>query len=476
MTEKDFYKITDYIATIIKGSEFENHVYAVGGSVRDLLMRNPIKDIDLVVDLPDGGINLANFLKDSGKCHSVVVYPTYGTAMFHLNEFPEEEIECVMTRGEKYLDKDSRNPVCVFDTLESDAVRRDLTINALYYNVTTKDVYDPTGGVNDVMRHKPVRTTNENPDVVFDDDPLRILRVVRFATRYDLGIEEKTYNSMKKYVDRLDIISIERIQAEFNKILLSKNAVKGIETLVELGAMKYIVPELLDTIGIEQNEYHFGDVFQHTMALIKHYHNDSRFKPELKIVLAILLHDIGKVKTKTVKNGKIHFYSHEFVGAKMSEEILRRLKYDNNTIKEVRFLIQYHMRTKPFGDYLDGMRDKVFNKLAYECGTIERWTNLAIVSEIDNLSLADSHVTHGHYDAMINRLEAAKKMFGYKLPINGEDVMRELNLKPGVVVKNILDKFIKMSFVNPNITRETCLKQLPSVYKQILNENKNVKV
>ena len=92
MTEKDFYKITDYIATIIKGSEFENHVYAVGGSVRDLLMRNPIKDIDLVVDLPDGGINLANFLKDSGKCHSVVVYPTYGTAMFHLNEFPEEEI------------------------------------------------------------------------------------------------------------------------------------------------------------------------------------------------------------------------------------------------------------------------------------------------------------------------------------------------------------------------------------------------
>ena len=227
-----------------------------------------------------------------------------------------------MTRGEKYLDRDSRNPVCVFDTLEADAVRRDLTINALYYNVTTKNVYDQTGGVNDVMHHKPVRTTNENPDVVFDDDPLRILRVVRFATRYDLGIEEKTYSSMKKYVDRLDIISIERIQAEFNKILLSKNAVKGIETLVELGAMKYIVPELLDTIGVEQNEYHFGDVFQHTMALIKHYHNDSRFKPELKIILALLLHDIGKVKLRLLKMVRFIFTSMSSLALKCQRKYL----------------------------------------------------------------------------------------------------------------------------------------------------------
>lgn len=151
MTQKEFYNITEYIGEIIKGTEWENHIHCVGGSVRDLQMGNDIKDIDLVIDLPDGGVNFANWCKEQGLCHSVNIFETYGTAMFKFTKFHDEEIECVMTRGEKYLDDGSRNPTVQFADLMEDAFRRDLTINALYYNCSTGEITDPTGyGVKDI--------------------------------------------------------------------------------------------------------------------------------------------------------------------------------------------------------------------------------------------------------------------------------------------------------------------------------------
>ena len=473
MKKERFYQITHFLADLIKGTEFEHHVYAVGGAVRDLLMGNEIKDIDLVIDLPDGGTRLADYFGEMRYSFNNVVYPTYGTAMFHLNAFPDEEIECVMTRGEKYVDKNSRNPVCVFDTIEADAVRRDLTINAIYYNVTTGEIYDPTGGEEDIKNCKPVRTTNNNPDVVFDDDALRILRVARFATKYNLGIEDKTYESMVKYVDRLGIISKERIQTELNKILCCKNATYGIRTLMNIGAMKYIIPELEETVGLEQNKYHFGDVFEHTMALIDHYHNVMISKgdePDLVTLIALLLHDIGKILTRSFENGSIHFYEHEHVGTKMIVDILKELKYDNDTIKEVQFLVKNHMRTKNFGDNMEGMKPKSFNKLAYECGNKERYLRLATVIECDNQSHSQDHLIHGHFDKMVSCLPMAEKMFGYKLPISGDDVMNELGIKPGRDVKLVLDRLMKTAFRVPNIKRDSCLKQIKFIYKQIQHE------
>jgi len=151
MTRKDFFTITNYIGNIIKGTEWENRVHCVGGSVRDLLMGNDIKDIDLVIDLPNGGVDFANWCREHGYTKTVVVYPTYGTSMFRFGTFPDEEIECVMTRGEKYLNDGSRNPTVQFADLMEDAFRRDLTINALYYNCSTGEITDPTGyGVKDI--------------------------------------------------------------------------------------------------------------------------------------------------------------------------------------------------------------------------------------------------------------------------------------------------------------------------------------
>ena len=151
MEREKFIEITSYIDEITKGSEFEGHIYAVGGSVRDFVMGNEIKDIDLVVDLPQGGVRFAGFCESKGLTGKVVIYETYGTAMFHFKKFPEEEMECVMTRGEKYTDAGSRNPVTKFALIDEDAFRRDLTINALYYNISKRKVEDFTGyGIRDI--------------------------------------------------------------------------------------------------------------------------------------------------------------------------------------------------------------------------------------------------------------------------------------------------------------------------------------
>ena len=463
-----FITITEYIKEIICNTKFENHVFAVGGSVRDLQMKRPIKDIDLVIDIENGGVEFAKFCMDSNLLtHDVVIFERFGTAMFSFKAFPDEQIECVMTRGEKYPDRNSRNPETVFAPIEEDCIRRDLTINALYYNISTGEIVDMVGGLNDI-ENKVIRTTNENPDIVFDDDPLRVLRVCRFSSRYGWDIESKTYDSMKRYVDRLEIISKERIKDEFNKILLSDNASMGIRTLCDIGAMKYIIPEVDEMIGMEQNAFHFGDVFEHTMALLdydtKHFQSE-----DVAVRLALLLHDIGKIKTRSVgDDGRIHFYDHEIAGSEMVVDILKRLKYDNKTINTVQFLVKNHMRTKNFGNNCVKMKPKSFNKFAYNCKTEYLYKALARVIDCDNNSHKEEHNITGQYDYFMNHIHDASKMFDYKLPVDGNDVMDVLKISGGVLVKKILERLLNSAFPNPDtLTRESCLKQIPRISKEI---------
>jgi len=466
MKREEFHKITQYIGGIIKGTPFEGHTFAVGGSVRDFYMGNDIKDIDLVIDLPHGGVDFANWCKDNGYTKTVVIYETYGTAMFRFHQFPDEEIECVMTRGEKYLDKDSRNPVTVFADINEDAIRRDLTINALYYNVCTGEILDLVGGREDINNHI-IRTTNTDPDVVFDDDPLRILRVIRFATRYGWDIETKTYKSMKKFAKRLKIITKERIQAELNKILLCDNAVMGINYIYEIGAMKYVVPDFEKCYGLKQNAFHFGDVAEHTLAVLQNH--CEMFKPNLVERLACLLHDIGKVYTMTVKDGKVHFYNHEYVGADIVEDILRDLKYDNDTIKEVQFLIKNHMRLKQAGDGAKLIKDKTLNKLLYECKTYDRFESLMRIIECDNLAHKQGCCIYDQYLQLTGKVknsETYMKMFGYKLPVTGNDIMETLGIGPGPIISEINERLLKKAFLDPGITKGRCIQLLPGIKKE----------
>lgn len=466
MTKEEFKKIANYIGDIIKDTPWHQHIYIVGGSVRDFYMGNDIKDIDLVIDLPHGGVDFANWCKEQGYTKTVVIYETYGTAMFMFKQFPGEEIECVMTRGEKYEDKESRNPVTVFADINEDAIRRDLTINALYYNVSTGEILDLVGGQEDIKNHI-IRTTNKNPDIVFDDDPLRSLRVIRFATRYGWEIESKTYKSMKKYAKRLKIITKERIQAEFNKILMSENAVMGINMLHDIGAMSFIVPEFEKCYGLTQNRFHFGDVAEHTLAVLD-YHC-KHFDADLTERLACFLHDIGKIMTRSVKDGKVHFYNHEYVGAEMVGDILRELKYDNDTIKKVQFLIRNHMRTKQAGDGAKYIKDKSLHKLLYECKTFEMFKSLMRIIECDNEAHVKDCCIHNQYSELVTKVElegSHSKMFGYKLPVTGEDIMSVLGLEPGPVIAEINKRLLNQAFIDPEISKERCIKLLPGIKKQ----------
>ena len=466
MTKEEFKEIANYIGDIIKDTPWYQHIYIVGGSVRDFYMGNDIKDIDLVIDLPNGGVDFANWCKDQGYTKTVVIYETYGTAMFMFKQFPGEEIECVMTRGEKYLDDGTRNPTVEFNTIEEDVIRRDLTINSLYYNCSTGEILDLIDGRSDIDNHI-IKTTNPDADQIFIDDPLRCLRVIRFATRYGWEIEKNTYESMKRNVKRLKIITKERIQAEFNKILMSENAVMGINMLHDIGAMTFIVPEFEKCYSLTQNRFHFGDVAEHTLAVLD-YHC-KHFDADLTERLACFFHDIGKTATRTVKDGKIHFYDHEYVGAELTGDILRELKYDTDTIKKVQFLIRNHMRTKQAGDGARYMKDKSLHKLLYECKTFEMFKSLMRIIECDNEAHAKDCCIHNQYSELVAKVElegSHSKMFGYKLPVTGEDIMCVLGLEPGPIIAEINKRLLNQAFMDPEISKERCIKLLPGIRKQ----------
>lgn len=249
--DKKIAKTINTIRTLIKGTKFEGVTYVVGGFVRDTLMGEVSNDLDIVVNLTSGGIDLANTLTELDNSHSdsnPIVYPKYGTASFHLknnDECSDVVIESVETRKEQYH-SDSRNPETCFGNLEEDAFRRDLTINALYYNISTDKVEDVTGkGLDDLKNHV-IRTTNDDPDIVFYDDPLRIMRVIRFANRYGWNIEDKTWQSLQECASRIKIISKERIRNEFNKIITNKDCINGLYWLKHSGILCYILTEVFE--------------------------------------------------------------------------------------------------------------------------------------------------------------------------------------------------------------------------------------
>ena len=469
MTEDKFHKIVLYLKDLIKGTKFDGKTYVVGGAVRDLLMNKEIKDVDIVVELPNGGIEFAKWMEESDYTHgSVVTYPTYGTAMFRLNEYPEVEIECVHTRKEQYKDKNSRNPETEYGTLYEDAMRRDLTINALYLNISTNQIVDCCGGQKDIKEHR-IRVTS-TPDIVYDDDALRILRCVRFYSRFhaenkDWHIEEDTLKGMCDKVDRLRIITKERIADELNKMLMCNDPVCAMRLLVDIGAMRYVIPELCDTVDVLQNEYHENDVWEHTLNVL----NLVAKRPfygvaSLDVRMAALLHDIGKPHVKSVDDkGRVHFYGHELAGADIAEIILRRLKYSNDFIDEVKFLIENHMRTKQWGDTCEHMKDKTLRKLQYQCGYV-RFFELLTLIDADNKSHAIDHCLPNQV-YMINKLtnrmvEDKTDMFDYKLPINGDDVMFIKGIEPGRDVKDCLEYAMKLAYNNPKITRIELLKHI----------------
>lgn len=338
MTIEEFENIIGYLRHIIRGTEFEGRVYAVGGCIRDrALGRKEVKDVDLAVELPNGGLRLAQWLNSRRRTvFKPVIFERYGTAMLRLKAFPDDEIEIVQTRRGKYSGEPGSDPAEMFGNIDLDCRLRDLGINSLYLNVSTGEMLDPSGCALDDIKARRLRTPDE-PLRVFRDDPVRILRVIRFACTLGWRIPREMLKAMREIAPQLVEIKVERIRAELEKIIQGPDPVRGVELMESTGALEYVLPELARTTKFKVNG---APLFDHLKEALR---EASARDPRFTVRMAALLHDIGKLETMVRDGaGAEKFPEHDTRGAATVAAMLRRLHIESQIYKEVSFLVAHH--------------------------------------------------------------------------------------------------------------------------------------
>jgi len=463
----------DYLSKMVKKSPFKGKVYIAGGYVRDQVMGLNPKDIDLVVALPDGGIKFAEWIcKKVGvykKGSNPVIYPKFGTAKFQLYkvihkglDISDLEFEAVMTRSEEY-ERGSRKPKVKAGTLAQDVERRDFTVNSLLKDLTTGEVLDLTGmGHKDIARG--VIQTPLNPDVIFSDDPLRMLRAVRFTVKYGWDLPMFMIKAMKRNANTLPTISNERIRDELNKMLVSKNPKQAIRIMQVTGLIKHVMPELEVLRGLKQNKYHKWDAMGHTLEVL------AKTKPSVITRLAGLMHDIGKADAQTIIDGEIHFYKHELISADIAGSIMKRLSYDNAIIKAVKTAIGNHMRLKQSGSEGEIISDKALRKLKKDLGAhLEDTLN---VIHADNESHADAYNLPKQIGGIKDRLDKLDMGSGgtLALPIDGNDIIARYKLDQrtqGRLVGQIKATVEDAVLENPKLTKSQAFKITDKAFKKL---------
>jgi poly(A) polymerase len=323
------------IAEATRGTPYDGELWLVGGAVRDELLGIPHQnDFDIVTRLSSA--DLARLLFEKGLTKfAPVTYERFGTAMV---EVENAAIEIVTARRESY-DEGSRKPHVQPATLLEDAQRRDFTVNTLMRNLHSGKLHDPLCVGTRDLDDKVLRTPLDSK-ATFHDDPLRMLRAVRFRWQLDFGPAPGLYDAVRETRERLAIISAERIRDELVKVLSRPTAADALQDLMELGLLEIFAPELVAMVGVEQGNYHHLDVWNHTLLVVRNA--GSR---DLILTLAALLHDVGKPSTRTVDDqGRTRFFGHETVGAEMTRQILRRLKFPQKEVDAVALLVKNHMR------------------------------------------------------------------------------------------------------------------------------------
>lgn len=415
--------------------------YIVGGAVRDLLLDTPVKDWDFTTNaLPE---EIQKLFPDSFYDNQ---FGTVGIAGKHLGdtEHPEAVYEITTYRSEGvYTDHRRPDTVEWGKTIEEDLQRRDFTINAmaleivLNMTVDGQKVVDPFDGQNDIDQ-KLIRAVGD-PATRFQEDALRMMRAIRIGAQFGFAIEQKTFGAIAKNADLIQHISWERIRDEFFKILISNYPEDGIELLASTGLLKYILPELLECKGVQQAHHHITDVWTHTLNAVATCPSKDPI-----VRLAVLLHDIAKPLTADTSGKNVTFYNHEVLGARIAKQIGLRLRLSKKDAQKLFILVRWHMFM-----YDSHVTDAYIRRFIRRVG-VENIQDMIALRIADRLG-SGSKATSWRFEEMKKRIEGQlKQPFTMNdMAINGDDLMKELKLKPGPQLGKILHALFKEVFENP---------------------------
>lgn len=443
--------------------------YVIGGFVRDYILGRPSKDIDIVV--VGDGIAFAQAFASLVKGKSdIAVFKNFGTAMVKTRDY---EIEFVGARKESYS-KESRKPAVIPGSIKDDQLRRDFTINALAISLNKENLFevvDPFEGLL-AIEQKMIVTPLE-PEITFSDDPLRMMRAIRFASQLNFTIHPKTFAAIKHHADRINIVSMERVSDELNKIMLSPKPSIGLNLLFESGLLKIIFPELHAMRGIEviNNKGH-KDNFYHTLQVVD---NVCKETDNLWLRWATLLHDIGKPLSKRfiVEEGGWTFHGHEDRGSRMVSRIFRKLKLPlNEKLKYTEKLVALHHRPKVLAE--EGITDSAIRRLIVDAG--DDLEDLFTLCRADMTSKFPEKIKlyRGNLlkvQELVKELEERDTLRNWQPPVSGEDIMKHFNLSPcrevGLIKAELREAILDGDVPN---SYEDAYKKMVEIGKRIMND------